>query len=90
MPLDETGMDTLIRTRTALRPAAFCPEIVLWTADEFTDLWEATEEDLNTLGLGAPFWSIPWAGGQALARSLLVGLFPVVVTATFDKRDRAG
>jgi predicted nicotinamide N-methyase len=47
------------------------PEIRLHVADEATDLWQKTEEELGTLGLPPPFWAFAWAGGQALARYIL-------------------
>ncbi|HEX5007536.1 MAG TPA: 50S ribosomal protein L11 methyltransferase [Hyphomonadaceae bacterium] len=43
----------------------------LYTADELTPLWEATEKDLARNNVSPPFWAFPWAGGQALARYLL-------------------
>jgi predicted nicotinamide N-methyase len=45
--------------------------IRLYTADELTPLWEATEKDLARHNVSPPFWAFPWAGGQALARYLL-------------------
>ena len=43
----------------------------LYTADELTPLWEATEKDLARANVSPPFWAFPWAGGQALARYIL-------------------
>ena len=43
----------------------------LYTADELTPLWEATEKDLARHNVSPPFWAFPWAGGQALARYIL-------------------
>jgi predicted nicotinamide N-methyase len=47
------------------------PEICLHVADEATELWEKTEEELGAIGLPPPFWAFAWAGGQALARYIL-------------------
>ncbi len=47
------------------------PEIRLHLADEATELWEKTEDELGQIGLPPPFWASAWAGGQALARYIL-------------------
>ena len=60
-----------IRAETRLRPVPHAPEIRLHVADEATELWQRTEEELGTMGLPPPFWAFAWAGGQALARYLL-------------------
>jgi predicted nicotinamide N-methyase len=49
----------------------YAPEISLFLADEATELWLKTEEELGELGLPPPFWAFAWAGGQALARYVL-------------------
>lgn len=43
----------------------------IYTADQLTPLWEATEKDLARHNVSPPFWAFPWAGGQALAHYLL-------------------
>ena len=43
----------------------------IYTADELTPIWEATEKDLEKHNIAPPFWAFPWAGGQALARHVL-------------------
>jgi predicted nicotinamide N-methyase len=60
-----------IRAETRLLPVPHAPEIRLHVADEATDLWQKTEEELGRIGLPPPFWAFAWAGGQALARYLL-------------------
>ncbi|MCJ2034068.1 class I SAM-dependent methyltransferase [Methylobacterium sp. J-068] len=60
-----------IRANTRLRPVPHAPEIVLHVADEATELWQKTEEELEAIGLPPPFWAFAWAGGQALARYVL-------------------
>lgn len=60
-----------IRANTRLLPVPHAPEIVLHVADEATDLWQKTEEELAEIGLPPPFWAFAWAGGQALARYVL-------------------
>ncbi|WP_262273114.1 class I SAM-dependent methyltransferase [Microvirga yunnanensis] len=60
-----------IRSETRLRPVPHAPEISLHVADEATELWQKTEEELGEIGLPPPFWAFAWAGGQALARYVL-------------------
>jgi len=60
-----------ILAETRLRPVPHAPEIKLHVADEATELWQKTEEELGEIGLPPPFWAFAWAGGQALARYIL-------------------
>ena len=60
-----------IKTHTRLLPVPFVPEIQLYLADEATELWQKTEDELGKIGLPPPFWAFAWAGGQALARYIL-------------------
>lgn len=43
----------------------------IFTADELTPIWEATERDLAKYNVAPPFWAFPWAGGQALSHYVL-------------------
>lgn len=45
--------------------------IRIYTADELTPIWTATEKDLAGHNVAPPFWAFPWAGGQAVARYVL-------------------
>ncbi len=60
-----------ILAETRQRPVPHAPEILLHVADEATELWRRTEEELGEMGLPPPFWAFAWAGGQALARYVL-------------------
>ncbi len=60
-----------IRAHTRLLPVPHAPEVALHVADEATELWSKTEEELGQMGLAPPFWAFAWAGGQALARYVL-------------------
>jgi len=60
-----------IRAHTRLLPVPHAPEISLYVAEEATELWRKTEDELATIGLPPPFWAFAWAGGQALARYIL-------------------
>jgi len=62
---------SFIRAHTRLLPVPHAPEISLHVAEEATELWQKTEEELATIGLPPPFWAFAWAGGQALARYIL-------------------
>ncbi len=60
-----------VRANTVLEPVPFVPSIRLYTATELLPIWRATSSWLSERGLAVPFWCVPWAGGQALARWLL-------------------
>jgi predicted nicotinamide N-methyase len=60
-----------IRHETRLTPVPHAPEISLHVADEATELWQKTEEELGRIGIPPPFWAFAWAGGQALSRYVL-------------------
>ena len=62
---------TFIAAHARVLPVPHAPEIKLHLADEATELWEKTEEELGQIGLPPPFWAFAWAGGQALARYVL-------------------
>jgi predicted nicotinamide N-methyase len=63
--------EDFIRAQTRLLPVPHAPELLLHVADEATELWQKTEEELGEMGLPPPFWAFAWAGGQALARYIL-------------------
>ena len=67
-PEDPVGF---IQAHTRLLPVPYAPEIRLHVADEATELWQKTEDELQEIGLPPPFWAFAWAGGQALARYVL-------------------
>jgi predicted nicotinamide N-methyase len=66
--LDRRGF---ILAQTRLLPVPHAPEISLHVAEEATELWQKTEDELAIIGLPPPFWAFAWAGGQALARYLI-------------------
>lgn len=66
-----------LREFTALAPVPFVPEIRIYAASEVTPMWRATATWLEDAGADVPFWSTPWAGGQALARFVLDEPSPV-------------
>lgn len=68
---NEPDRVAFIREHTRLLPVPHAPEIALHVAEEATELWQKTEDELAVIGLPPPFWAFAWAGGQALARYLL-------------------
>ena len=54
---------------TTLRPTPLVPEVSLYCAENAYDVWSLTDSGDELAPM--PFWSFPWAGGQALARYLL-------------------
>lgn len=62
--------EAIIRANTRPKPVGALG-LSIWTADELTPLWEATEGDLERHRMGPPFWAFPWAGGQAVSRYIL-------------------
>jgi len=68
---DTRDRAAFIRAHTRAAPVPNAPEITLHLADEATELWQKTEDDLGRIGLPPPFWAFAWAGGQALARYIL-------------------
>lgn len=57
-----------VRAQTRPQAVPLVPEIRIHTASELTPLWETF---LIEHSLGLPYWCVPWAGGQGLARWVL-------------------
>jgi predicted nicotinamide N-methyase len=70
-PRDAEAHAAFVRGHTALEPVPMLPSIRLYTATELVPLWKATEAWLEARGIDVPYWCVPWAGGQALARWIL-------------------
>ncbi len=66
-----SGRIAFIRANTRPVEVAGLEPLQIWTADELTPIWEATEADLAKANVDPPFWAFAWAGGQAVARYLL-------------------
>ena len=54
---------------TTLLPTPLVPEVSLYGAENAYDVWSLTDDGDESAPM--PFWSFPWAGGQALARYIL-------------------
>ncbi|HEV7691477.1 MAG TPA: 50S ribosomal protein L11 methyltransferase [Hyphomonadaceae bacterium] len=67
---DLASRKAFIQANTRIASVPGLP-IRIYTADELTPIWEATEKDLEKHNIAPPFWAFPWAGGQALARHVL-------------------
>ncbi len=63
--------EAFVRANTAIEAPPLVPEIRLHLASALVPLWEATEAELERMGLPPPYWAFAWAGGQAIARHLL-------------------
>jgi predicted nicotinamide N-methyase len=68
---DAEGRATFVRAHTAIEPVPLVGSIRLHTATELVPIWRVTSSWLVERGLNVPFWCVPWAGGQALARFVL-------------------
>jgi predicted nicotinamide N-methyase len=58
-----------VMATTTVQPTPLVPEIVLHCAANAYDVWALTSNGDESAPM--PFWSFPWAGGQALARYVL-------------------
>jgi predicted nicotinamide N-methyase len=72
-PPSSAGSDprAFVIAQTRIETPPLVPEIRLHLASEVVPLWQATEAELEAMGLPPPYWAFAWAGGQALARYLL-------------------
>lgn len=70
-PLDRDGFAAFIAANTEIVLPPLVPEISLRLATEITPIWQATETELQQIGIPPPFWAFCWPGGQALARYVL-------------------
>jgi predicted nicotinamide N-methyase len=60
---------TTVVAGTMLRPTPLVPEVSLYCAENAYDVWSLIDDGDESAQM--PFWSFPWAGGQALARYIL-------------------
>jgi predicted nicotinamide N-methyase len=58
-----------VAVSTTLQPTPMVPEVSLHCAENAYDVWAFTDSGDESAPM--PFWSFPWAGGQALARYIL-------------------
>lgn len=56
---------------TRLAPVPLVPELRVHCADAVATIWFETARWLDDDDADVPFWCVPWAGGQALARYVL-------------------
>jgi predicted nicotinamide N-methyase len=54
-----------------LAPVPLVPELALFRAEAVHQIWFETARFLDDDDADVPFWCVPWAGGQALARYVL-------------------
>lgn len=74
-PSDAQRRRDFVRQHTVLLPVPLLREIRVHTASELVPLWSATHtfSSYATTDVvpDVPYWCVPWAGGQALARWVL-------------------
>jgi predicted nicotinamide N-methyase len=71
IPGDDAALEAfVVRVTTPGRPP-LVPELELLLASEVVPVWQATEVEAARIGLPPPFWAFAWAGGQAIARTVL-------------------
>lgn len=54
-----------------LLPVPLVPEVAIYAAENAYEVWEITRLGDDAAEPPVPYWSFPWAGGQALARHLI-------------------
>jgi predicted nicotinamide N-methyase len=69
-PRSPEALAAFVRARTAPAEVPLVPELRVYQATELTPLWHATAAELAGWD-DSPYWAFPWAGGQALARTIL-------------------
>ncbi len=67
----EDDRRAFILEHTRLLPVPLVPEIAMHRADAVSQVWFETARWLDDDDAAVPFWCVPWAGGQALARYVL-------------------
>lgn len=60
-----------VREHTSLAPVPLVPELRVQRADAVAQVWFEVARFLDNDDADVPFWCVPWAGGQALARYVL-------------------
>lgn len=60
-----------VRAHTKLEPVPLAPELVILRTGDVTRVWFEIARLLDDDDADVPFWCVPWAGGQALARYVL-------------------
>jgi predicted nicotinamide N-methyase len=60
-----------VREHTRLADVPLVPELQVYRADAVTPVWFELARLLDDDDVDVPFWCVPWAGGQALARYVL-------------------
>jgi len=69
--ISRVAVERFVQAHTRIGAPSLCPEIRLHMADDLDSLWASEETAFECTGLPPPFWSVPWIGGQALARYTL-------------------
>ena len=60
-----------VRAQTRIARPSLVPELKLHLATEISQIWRATQTELDNYGMPPPYWAFCWPGGQALTRFLI-------------------
>lgn len=69
--MNDAGRRDFVLAHTRLAPVPLVPELVTYRAESVTPVWFELARALDDDDADVPFWCVPWAGGQALARYVL-------------------
>jgi predicted nicotinamide N-methyase len=69
--LNDDDRLAFVREHTTLADVPLVPELRVHRADAVTPVWFELARWLDDDDADVPFWCVPWAGGQALARYIL-------------------
>ncbi len=69
--LNDDARRAFVLEHTRLASVPLVPELVVHRAESVTPVWFEIARALDDDDADVPFWCVPWAGGQALARYLL-------------------
>lgn len=70
MPPSEPELSAFLARYAPFSEVPLCPGLFAFTARSLVEVWAAAEQ-LAGCVLPSPFWAFPWAGGVALARTIL-------------------
>lgn len=69
--MDDEERRAFVLEHTKLEGVPLVPELRVYRADAVTPVWFEVARALGNDDADVPFWCVPWAGGQALARYVL-------------------
>ncbi|KAI9105392.1 S-adenosyl-L-methionine-dependent methyltransferase [Phlyctochytrium arcticum] len=70
-PLQENPLELFVRANTCLVRPNLTPSIQLHLITPTCPMYTWGQDDLDNSGVGIPYWSVYWPGGQALTKYIL-------------------